>query len=745
MWALFFWRVLTPNAADQLTFEPGDFTLQFLAYRQMAFRQFAQGILPVLEECLYSGHPFQADPQSQVLYPPVLALMLLGQVLGWANYPLRALEWEVMVHVLWLSLGLYVFLRRGLRLSRRASVFGAIAGTYNGFITSYPLLQTGILQTYAWLPWQLLCFLQLARTASTPKAWVTPAIVLAALLACAFAAGHPQTLLFGLYCGIAVFLMGAWQDKVPPKTLLRLGLIVAVFSLGLAAAQLVPQLRFTQLSTRASINFNEASNGFQPRDIAMLAFAEMPWQPLYAGLATLVLAAVALVRVRTHTAWLWLGVAVCGLVLSFGGNVLGFDLAYLIAPGYGQFRSQERHASLFVLALAVLGALGFHWLIHTQTDTAKTWTRQAGRVLWLCAAFAFGLLYLAKILDAIPGAPPTYGTLLNRLTLAALVLMGMAALFSTSAPQHWARVAGIGCIGLLVFELFSNNRYTALRPPSEPFPKLALLESIQTSSLTRIHNHHGLPLNGACVRGYAEIGGGSPIVVRSYHTFLNRAAEDIAAKLLNVRHTVTWRGGMGLDNGRQIPARKIATAKVGNSNDAINTFALDWQPADAKPAWIVPAPNVLAVENEDALYSRLNAAGFDPFTQAIVYTYANTRDPAPSLATPAQTQAQTPAQPQVGIEGTATGYMKIATFSTTPGLLVISKAHYPNWVALVNGVETQPIITNGALLGVPVPAGNSSVELSYRPIDLWVGIGIGAMALLAMSVLWLWSRTPSKS
>src|SRR5262245_45112059 len=111
VWALFFWRVLTPVDTDRLTFQQGDFTLQFLAYRQMAYRQLAEGHFPAFEECLYSGYPFQADPQSQVLYPPVAGTMVLGRLLGWATYPLRALEWEVMLHVLVAALTMYAFLR----------------------------------------------------------------------------------------------------------------------------------------------------------------------------------------------------------------------------------------------------------------------------------------------------------------------------------------------------------------------------------------------------------------------------------------------------------------------------------------------------------------------------------------------------------------------------------------------------------------------------------------------------------
>ena len=84
-WSLFFWRVLTPVSADRLTFQQGDFTLQFLAYREIAYNQILNERLPVFTECLYSGYPFQADPQSQVLYPPVMFLMLLGKTLAWPS------------------------------------------------------------------------------------------------------------------------------------------------------------------------------------------------------------------------------------------------------------------------------------------------------------------------------------------------------------------------------------------------------------------------------------------------------------------------------------------------------------------------------------------------------------------------------------------------------------------------------------------------------------------------------------
>jgi uncharacterized membrane protein YfhO len=69
---------------------------------------------------------------------------------------------------------------------------------------------------------------------------------------------------------------------------------------------------------------------------------------------------------------------------------------------------------------------------------------------------------------------------------------------------------------------------------------------------------------------------------------------------------------------------------------------------------------------------------------------------------------------------------------------MVSEAYHWNWVARVNGTEVRPVEADGALLGVPIPAGNSSVELSYRPMDLYIGAalsGITLVAILAIVVL----------
>ena len=386
-WLIFFWRVLTPTVTDRLTFQQGDFTLQFLAYRQMAYRQLTSGQFPAFEECLYSGYPFQADPQSQVLYPPVLGLMLLGRALGWAEYPLRALEWEVMGHVLLAALGMYVFLR-GQHLRALPAVFGALAFAFGGFMTGYAMLQTAILEAAAWLPLILWAVHGLAAPAPTPNPspayagegrellppprsgggsgwglrWGLRAVLLAILVAVAYTAGHPQTLLFTIYAGAVAYVYWSVKYRLGWKAALARGTLAAAMALGLAAPQLIPSLSFMLASTRAALPFDKAGGGFALQDIALFALTGVinVWQPLYVGVATLVLAGAAIAAWRftqpRHDTWLWLGIGLSALALGFGANALGFDLAYLLAPGYRQFQSQERHALVVAFALSTLGA-----------------------------------------------------------------------------------------------------------------------------------------------------------------------------------------------------------------------------------------------------------------------------------------------------------------------------------------------------------------------------------------------------
>ncbi len=77
------------------------------------------------------------------------------------------------------------------------------------------------------------------------------------------------------------------------------------------------------------------------------------------------------------------------------------------------------------------------------------------------------------------------------------------------------------------------------------------------------------------------------------------------------------------------------------------------------------------------------------------------------------------------------------------GLLVVSEVYDPGWRAYVDGERAEILPTNYALRGVPIPAGEHTVEFRYEPPALRVGVPVSATATVAMLAVFGatgWSR-----
>ncbi|MFL6415876.1 MAG: hypothetical protein ACJ74Y_09430 [Bryobacteraceae bacterium] len=73
-------------------------------------------------------------------------------------------------------------------------------------------------------------------------------------------------------------------------------------------------------------------------------------------------------------------------------------------------------------------------------------------------------------------------------------------------------------------------------------------------------------------------------------------------------------------------------------------------------------------------------------------------------------------------------------------LLVFSELFYPGRFATVNGKETSIHCANEAFRSVLVPGGDSTVELRYRPLPLYLGAAVSMAAFLATLVSVLVAR-----
>ena len=115
------------------------------------------------------------------------------------------------------------------------------------------------------------------------------------------------------------------------------------------------------------------THGFPLHDLLHIILPQSlgPWAPLYVGILPLTLAALALYLPRGREVVFWGLWALLALLLSFGGGTFLYVPFYLLVPGFGLFRSQERIAFLFSFALSLLAGYGALGLIQAIPRSLK--------------------------------------------------------------------------------------------------------------------------------------------------------------------------------------------------------------------------------------------------------------------------------------------------------------------------------------------------------------------------------------
>ncbi|HEX9101645.1 MAG TPA: hypothetical protein VF997_05545, partial [Polyangia bacterium] len=84
--------------------------------------------------------------------------------------------------------------------------------------------------------------------------------------------------------------------------------------------------------------------------------------------------------------------------------------------------------------------------------------------------------------------------------------------------------------------------------------------------------------------------------------------------------------------------------------------------------------------------------------------------------------------------------------ASAPSYAVVADAFFPGWYATVDGAPAPIVRANLALRAVPVPAGDSTVELRYRPAHLAGGAVVSLLALalaLALTIRAYRRRAPA--
>jgi hypothetical protein len=252
--ALFFFRDILLGRA----FLWEDFLYYSYPVRSFAATSIAMGQFPLWNPYTFNGIPFLADIQTTVLYLPctILSLAVKNGSLHFAW-----LELVIVLHYVLAGFSMAA-LARFLELRPIPSLFAGAAFMLSGFMIVHSIHQQ-IITLVAWYPLVTLLFLRALRG----RQWFW--VFLAALtLGHSIFAGYPQLSLYFYLFLFALFLFELLRVD-GPKGLLKTPAIVmsakaaaiVVLSAAVAMVQLLPTAELAELSQRAQITYEKASEG----------------------------------------------------------------------------------------------------------------------------------------------------------------------------------------------------------------------------------------------------------------------------------------------------------------------------------------------------------------------------------------------------------------------------------------------------------------------------------------------------
>ena len=728
-----------PILLGAATFPPGDLTHHFLPISALLRDELAQGRLPLWNPYTYSGHPLLADPQTALFYPlGDLFLLWPGSSLASRLY---ALELETLFHLALAGAGTALFVH-SLTRSRWAGLVAGITFAFSGYLTGYPPLQLAILRTGVWLPILMGLVRYTLAHPTRRRGWMG----LALAGATAFLAGHGQTFLHlatALLSWTLFLLIRQWTGwRAALPRLLKLGL-AALFALGLVTVQLWPSWEFTRLSVRASLDLATAGTGFPLQDAWQLLFprALTHFAPQYISVVGLALALLALLTLpldrRDRAPRLFfLGLALVAFWLSLGNEGGLFPLFYRWLPGWSLFRQQERLAYLTTFGLSVLAGYG---LLSIQRLASPLPRRLALTVLlgFLAATAVFGLLWQM--------AGRTQLTHLAFLARAVFVL-GIGGIFVGLVTWLRGRALGMALALLIFLDLALSlaginlapgrlEERVALPPEVQALQARIQAEEVGTAPPPRAFNEHRVFGDYGVAARVEDLWGESPLRLARYAALFQEFPLHRLWQLTGPGYVLTWREELFL------PAQRLAAFPDAGPEGA-STYLHRLEKAAPRARFVVATQ---AVDDAQAL-TLLADDALDLACTALLPAEASPLLPATPADMSAAGERGKPTCPTVPVQAQRLGpaRWRIQVQAPQAGLLLLSENWMPGWQARVrrDGMVTRAPVyrANLTFLGAPLPAGESQVELIYRPASVYWGglISLASLGSLLILAGWAW-------
>lgn len=727
-------RFLVTPVSDQYI---GGFPVREFA---AAWERAGKGV-PLWNPYIFGGMPYVASMNGDMFYPTALLRVLLPTDVG--------MTWGMVIHVFLAGLFMYSFLR-AVNLDFMPALIGGLAymlaGNIAGLVSPG---HDGKLFVAALLP---LALLLLHRGMRDGRTWAWPVLSVVVLLA--VLSPHPQALQYfllvaGAYALFVAFSPSEHGDRLPGRAIAtRLGLATCAVALGVlgGAIQYLPLLEYTPWSPRAggkgwehavsySMPPEEMVNFYLPQFSGIL---QRYWgrngihlHSEYLGAAVLVLLGLAFTghvdRARRRFVWFWTGALIVSTLWALGGFTPFFHIVYAIVPGTKYFRAPSVMLFVVSFCVALLAAVGAERALKGRVSTRYG-------IVWLGVGLAVALLASTGGLTnlAMSLADPRMadrvepnrtdlliGAWRSFVVVAAMVVL----LLALARGRLSAGKAGWAIALVIALDLWSVERlYWRFSPSASTLyasdPAIEYLKKLPQPG--RVAPLATAPVTGITRDPYLGHGDGQAdgLMVHRVRSVVGYHGNELGRYEELTGWQIDWPDRVGNTNLRRLTNLRYLYTNSPQSaeglrlvvgpvrNVAGNTIYLYELPDESPAAWVVPI--AVKAPDENVLPTLLDPR-FDVRRAALFAPDANV----PSLPVP-------PALPEpltidVRVDRWEPGHIALTLDQPAPGNagLVVSENYYPGWRAAVDGKPASIGRVDYVLMGVALPAGARSVDLTF--------------------------------
>jgi hypothetical protein len=680
---------------------------------------FWHGELPFWNPYSYCGVPFLAQWNTMPLYP--LSLVYLLAPVKWS------LSFFCLLHLEIAGLGMY-FLAHRWTNNRLAAAIAGLAFAFNGLSLNL-LIWPSHEATYSWMPWVVWAAERAWREGGR---WVLWAALVGTMQ---MLAGGPETIVFTWSLVAALWGLVCVRRQVPPKSVLRLALVVLLVG-ALAAPQLLPFIQLAHLSQRG---FGEGTGLWSlpargwANFLVPMAFGSVWKEHLffqhgqswtssyYLGIAIVLLVLLAAWKVRSPRAWFLLAAAVVAFVLALGEQTpLGSWLRRQV-PALTLSRYPVKYVIVIAFVWPLLAALAAaHWRKSVQEMNQRAFRS----LYWLAASLV--VLICIILLWAWESPRPNddvSDTIISGLSRIGFLLATVAAfwLLAQNRGLRWQQVFSIALLLLIWLDVWTHE---PTQSPSAP-------PAIYATSLVRDH----LALNPEPVLGKSRV----LISPATYDHFANAHIADVntylAARLAYFCNVNLLDGTPAVNGFFSLwPAECngiiglfyvfpnldlshlqdfLAVSHITAPGDAVR-----WQ---ARPSFlpVVTAGQGPVFLDDRTTVHQMMRPDFDP--TKVLYLPIEAQ-PLVSVAHPTAAHIISQRFERQRVE--------LEVESQEPSLVVIAQSYYPCWRAYADDHPAPLLRANYAFQAVQVPAGTHRLRLTYEDSAFQFGVVLCSLALL---------------